>query len=109
MTTKKEQKAGNVEEIVASGSVAQWSVLIGTYRGDQLTDWRGWYTENANRAFRYGRITPKNLEPEPKNSILANFFHQIRLADELGSGVRNLYKYVRRVGPDKGGHWEVIG
>ena len=53
------------------------------------------YTENANRAFRYGRITPKNLEPEPKNPIIANFFHQIRLADELGSGVRNLYHYVK--------------
>ena len=46
-------------------------------------------------AFRYGRITPKNLEPEPKNPIIANFFHQIRLADELGSGVRNLYHYVK--------------
>ena len=46
-------------------------------------------------SFRYGRITPKNLEPEPKNPIIANFFHQIQLADELGSGVRNLYKYVR--------------
>ena len=53
------------------------------------------YTENANRAFRYGRITPKNLEPEPKNPIIANFFHQVRLADELGSGVRNLYHYVK--------------
>ena len=31
----------------------------------------------------------------PKNPIVANYFHQIRLADELGS--------------DKGGHWEVIG
>ena len=46
-------------------------------------------------AFRYGRITPKNLEPEPKNPIIANFFHQVRLADELGSGVRNLYHYVK--------------
>ena len=44
---------------------------------------------------RNGRITPKNLEPEPKNPIIANFFHQIRLADELGSGVRNLYHYVK--------------
>jgi len=51
------------------------------------------YTENANRAFRYGRITPKNLEPEPKNPIIADFFHQVRLADELGSGVRNLFHY----------------
>jgi len=50
---------------------------------------------NAVWAFRDGPITPRNLEPEPKNPIIANFFHQIQLADELGSGVRNLYKYVR--------------
>jgi ATP-dependent DNA helicase RecG len=53
------------------------------------------FTDNANKALHYGVITPKNLEPEPKNPIIANFFHQIQLADELGSGVRNLYKYVR--------------
>lgn len=53
------------------------------------------FTDNANKAFRYGTITPKNLEPEPKNPIIAHFFNQIRLADELGSGVRNLYKYVK--------------
>ena len=53
------------------------------------------FTDNANKALHYGVITPRNLEPEPKNPIIANFFHQIRLADELGSGVRNLYKYVK--------------
>lgn len=53
------------------------------------------YTENANRAFRYGIITPANLEPQPKNPIIADFFHQIRLADELGSGVRNIFHYGR--------------
>ena len=53
------------------------------------------FTDNANKALHYGVITPKNLEPEPKNPIIANFFHQIQLADELGSGERNLYKYVR--------------
>ena len=48
-----------------------------------------------NWVLHYGVITPRNLEPEPKNPIIANFFHQIQLADELGSGVRTLYKYVR--------------
>ena len=52
-------------------------------------------TPSSPCAFHYGRITSKNLEPEPKNPIIANFFHQIRLADELGSGVRNLYHYVK--------------
>ncbi|GHV54749.1 ATP-dependent DNA helicase RecG [Synergistales bacterium] len=54
------------------------------------------YTENANRAVTGGVITPENFEPNPKNPIIASFFRNISLADELGSGVRNLYRYVRR-------------
>ena len=53
------------------------------------------YTENANRAETGGTITPENLEPNPKNPIIAAFFRNIGLADELGSGVRNLYRYVK--------------
>lgn len=51
------------------------------------------YTENANRSFREGMITPDNLEPNPKNPIIASFFRNIGRADRLGSGVRNLFKY----------------
>ena len=51
------------------------------------------YTENANRAVNGEAITPQNLEPNPKNPIIAAFFRNIGLADELGSGVRNLYYY----------------
>lgn len=54
------------------------------------------YTENANRAIRCGIITPETLEPTPKNPVIASFFNQIGYLDELGSGTRNLYKYVRR-------------
>jgi len=54
------------------------------------------YTENANRAIHGEIITPDNLEPDPKNPIIAAFFRNIGLADELGSGVRNLYKYGKR-------------
>ena len=54
------------------------------------------YTENANRAVSDGEITPENLEPNPKNPIIAAFFRNIGLADELGSGVRNLFQYVPR-------------
>jgi len=53
------------------------------------------FTENANRAVSGESITPDNLEPNPKNPIIASFFSNIGLADELGSGVRNLYKYTR--------------
>lgn len=51
------------------------------------------YVENANRAVREGVITPDNLEPNPKNPIIASFFRNIGRADRLGSGVRNLFKY----------------
>lgn len=51
------------------------------------------YTENANKALREGFITPDNLEPDPKNPIIASFFRNIGRADRLGSGVRNLFKY----------------
>lgn len=51
---------------------------------------------NANRAERSGMITPDDFEPNPKNPIIAAFFRNIGLADELGSGVRNLFKYGKR-------------
>ncbi|MDO4650682.1 MAG: HTH domain-containing protein [Eubacteriales bacterium] len=53
------------------------------------------YVENANRAIGDGFITPDNLEPNPKNPIIASFFRTIGLADNLGSGTRKLFKYSR--------------
>ena len=51
------------------------------------------YVENANRASQDAVITPDNMEPFPKNPIIASFFRNIGYADQLGSGVRNLFKY----------------
>lgn len=51
--------------------------------------------ENANRPHGYGIIIPSNFTPYPKNPIIASFFKEIGRADELGSGVRNLYKYTK--------------
>lgn len=53
------------------------------------------YAENWNRAQTFGKLTPENLTPYPKNPILANFFMNIGRADSLGSGVCNLYKYTK--------------
>lgn len=53
------------------------------------------YVENANRAAGAGAITPDNFDPKPKNPIIAAFFRNIGYADSLGSGIRNLYKYVK--------------
>jgi len=54
------------------------------------------YTENANIASFYGNITPENNTPNPKNPIIMNFFRNIGRADELGSGVTNLFNYGRK-------------
>lgn len=51
------------------------------------------YVENANRSAQISVITPENIEPNPKNPIIASFFRNIGYAEQLGSGVRNLFKY----------------
>ena len=51
------------------------------------------YVENANRSIKAGAITVDNLEPISKNPIIAAFFRNIGYADQLGSGVRKLFKY----------------
>jgi predicted HTH transcriptional regulator len=38
-------------------------------------------------------IDPANFSPYPKNPVIAKFFKEIGRVDELGSGVRNTYKY----------------
>lgn len=52
-------------------------------------------TENANRPHGHRMINPADFTPYPKNPVIARFFKEIGRADELGSGVRNLYKYTR--------------
>ena len=52
-------------------------------------------TENANRAKMIGKIDINSYEPYPKNPKIAKFFKEIGLADELGSGVKNMVKYTK--------------
>ena len=54
------------------------------------------YTENANKPHGFGLIDPNNFSPYPKNPIIAKMFKEIGLVDELGSGVRNIYKYSKK-------------
>jgi len=49
--------------------------------------------ENSSRPHGYGLIRPESFSPFPKNPKIARVFKEIGLADELGSGVRNLFKY----------------
>jgi ATP-dependent DNA helicase RecG len=51
------------------------------------------YTENANNSRGLKHIDPHKFSPFPKNPVIARVFKEIGRADELGSGVRNLYSY----------------
>lgn len=51
------------------------------------------FTENSNKPHGNGIIDPTNFSPYPKNPVIARFFKEIGWVDELGSGVRNIYKY----------------
>lgn len=53
------------------------------------------YTENASRSHGFGRLNLATFEPFPKNPPISKVFREIGLADELGSGMRNTYKYTR--------------
>lgn len=53
------------------------------------------WTENANKAKRVGDININKFSPYSKNPKIAKVFKEIGLADELGSGVRNIVKYTK--------------
>ena len=65
------------------------------YPAKLTIDRDGLRTENASRTFFEGSITLKDFSPMPKNPSIANVFTQIGLAEELGSGTRNLFRYSR--------------
>lgn len=52
-------------------------------------------TENANKTNGYGVIDALNFSPYPKNPMIAKFFREIGLADELGSGIKNVTQYLK--------------
>ena len=52
-------------------------------------------TENSNNPNASGRIDPQSFSPFSKNPSIARVFREIGRADELGSGVRKLYRYCK--------------
>ena len=52
-------------------------------------------TENSNRSNGLGNLDIESFEPFPKNPPISKVFREIGLADELGSGMRNTYKYTK--------------
>ena len=51
--------------------------------------------ENGNRAHGIGALDLKTFKPFAKNPPISKIFREIGLADELGSGMRNSYKFTR--------------
>lgn len=51
--------------------------------------------ENSNLANGIGPLNLKKFSPFSKNPTISKFFREIGLADELGSGMRNTYKYTK--------------
>lgn len=58
-----------------------------------IIDAAGIRTENASRSLFEGRLTLEDFNPIPKNPTIAHVFAQVGLAEELGSGLRNLTRY----------------
>ena len=50
--------------------------------------------KNANKPLHSGPVTLRNYVRHPKNPHISNFFVQMGRAEYLGTGIRNLYKYV---------------
>ena len=53
------------------------------------------FTENGNRPRGWGMLDPAQFRPFSKNPPIAKVFREVSLADELGSGMRNTYKYTK--------------
>ena len=53
------------------------------------------FTENSNLAHGHGELQLSKFEPFPKNPAISKVFREIGYADELGSGMRNSYKYTK--------------
>lgn len=50
--------------------------------------------ENASRPVQFGPIDPQHFTPHPKNPTILRFFREMKLSEELGSGLKNTFHYV---------------
>ena len=57
--------------------------------------------ENSNLAYSIGELNLFKFEPFSKNPPISKVFREIGLADELGSGMRNTYKFTELYSNEK--------
>ena len=75
--------------------------FLNPYPGKFIIETHRVFAENSNKPHGHGLIDPANFTSFPKNPVIARFFKEIGGADELGSGVRNLFKYCRHYSAGK--------
>ena len=51
--------------------------------------------QNANKTNHFGILEIGSYKPFPKNPDIANIFTQMGLSEELGTGIQNVYKYIK--------------
>lgn len=66
-----------------------------SYPARMIIDNQKILVENGNIENGFGVLDPKRIEPYAKNPPISRVFREIGLADELGSGMRNTYKYTK--------------
>lgn len=49
---------------------------------------------NWNIPYGFGQVTLDNFHPYAKNPVIANFFAQLGIVEEVGKGTRTMFKYV---------------
>ena len=64
------------------------------------------FTENGNVSHGNGELELNDFKPFSKNPVIAKVFREVSLADELGSGMRNTFKYTKLY---SGGTPEFVG
>jgi ATP-dependent DNA helicase RecG len=55
---------------------------------------------NPNKPLFHGPIDPRGFNPFPKNPNIRKFFTELGWTDEIGSGIRNTFKYLPRYVPN---------
>ena len=79
---KVKKKADKMHELVSSAKEAQRCVLVGTYKGDQLTKWRGWYNYPVSEEeCKVESVKCKVEGGKDRNSQLTT--HNFQLVNEL--------------------------
>lgn len=79
---------------IVSNTLAQGLQKSG-YPAKMIIDDEKITVENSNLAHVMGALNLHKFEPFPKNPAISKVFREIGLADELGSGMRNTYKYTQ--------------